>query len=144
MLIKYVTLWTSMVLSRFKNLNVILCLIFCLCGPTQMQWNFWIRFRIWLICLSLCKVLLSLVPLSMLHWSVSLEQINREIKISRRERQWSLAVLFVMFLYTKRLRFQNDNENMKTTRWSAMIKIVMQNNASQICNNVLFLCIVFL
>ena len=68
----------------------------------------------------------------------------REVKISPgqreryRERQWKLVVVFVTSLYTKWLRFQNDNENVKATRRNAMNKIITQNNASQICNNIPF------
>ena len=71
-------------------------------------------------------------------------QHNREVKISwqqrlqERKRQWNLAVVFVTFLYTKRLRFQNGNMNVKATWQNAMNKIVTQNNASQICKNIKF------
>ena len=73
---------------------------------------------------------------------LKVSNINREVKDSRRqrerERQSDLVVVFVTFLYTKKLRFQNDNENVKATRWNAINEIFTRNNASQICNNILF------
>ena len=65
----------------------------------------------------------------------------REVKISRRQQEQEQErnlVVFVTFLYTKSLRFQNNNKNLKATQQNAMNKIVTQNNTSEICNNIPF------